>query len=418
MPKSLRHRIAAAHSRALGLALSVALLGVAGCGDAVPQNAVANVDGDIVKKSEFDHWLGAAAKGQSAQPGARPTRVVIPDPPEFRKCAAARLKQPQGRGAPKLNEAQARETCKQEYSLLKDQVMQFLISSRWVELEAEEQGVEAEPEEVNRTFEEQKKQSFPSDREYQAFLKSSGQTEADLKYRVKLDVLSNEVRKEIVGGGEPPTDAEVRDFYNKNREQFGQPEKRDLSVVLTKKEGEAANAKRALEGGQSFREVSRRYSIDEASKDKGGKLTGVAKGQQERALDDAVFRAKQGELLGPVKTQFGFYVFEVDKVTPGSEQSFEQSRETIKAQLRSQEEQKKLDRFVKDFQKKFRDKTNCAKGYTIYQCKNGPKQPPQQPGVPGAGGQGTAPGAGGGAPQGGPPPSGGGAPTGGGAPRE
>jgi foldase protein PrsA len=408
MPETLRHRLAAVRFQALGLALPVFLLAVAGCGDAVPQNAVANVNGDIIDKKEFDRWLGAAARSQSAQPGAPPTQVVIPDPPAFRKCAAERLKQPQGRGAPKLNEAQARETCKQEYSLLKDQVMQFLISSRWVELEAEEQGVEAEPEEVNRTFEEQKKQSFPSNREYQAFLKSSGQTEADLKYRIKLDVLSNEIRKKIVGGGKPPTDAQLRDFYSKNREQFGQAEKRDLSVVLTEKEADAAKAKRALEDGQSFREVSKRYSIDEASKDKGGKLTGVAKGQQEKALDDAVFRAKQGELLGPVKTQFGFYVFEVDKVTPGSQQSFEQSRETIKAQMRSQEEQKKLGRFVKDFQKKYREETNCAKGFTIYQCKNGPKQPPQQPGVPGAGGQG--------APQGGAPPTGGGAAPGGGAP--
>jgi foldase protein PrsA len=136
--------------------------------------------------------------------------------------------------------------------------------------------------------------------------------------------------------------------------------------------------------------VAKKYSIDEASKGQGGKLTGVGKGQQEMALDDAVFTAKQGELTGPVKTQFGFYVFEVDKVAPGSQQSFEQSRETIKAQLRSTKEQKALTAFVEDFQKEFKEKTNCAKGFTIPQCKNGGKLPsPNDPAAQGAPQQGV-----------------------------
>ena len=68
-----------------------------------------------------------------------------------------------------------------------------------------------------------------------------------------------------------------------------------------------------LEDGKSFKEVAKKYSIDEASKSQGGKLPAVAKGQQEKALDEAVFKAKKGELTGPVKTQFGYYVFEVDE---------------------------------------------------------------------------------------------------------
>jgi foldase protein PrsA len=406
-----RRLMASRRSAALLVPLAtLPVLAAAGCGGDVPRDAVANVDSNIVKKSEFDHWLGAAARSQSAQPGASPSQVVIPDPPQFTKCLAARTK-PQGKNAPKVSPAQARQMCEQEYDMLKDQVMQFLISSRWVELEAENQGVEATPAEVNRTFENQKRQSFPSDKEYQAFLKASGQTEADLKYRVKLDVLSNEVRKKIVGGGKTSvSDAEVRDYYNTHKSQFGQPERRELSVVLTQKEDEAKKARAELEGGQDFKAVAKKYSIDEASKNKGGKLT-VTKGQQEKALDQAVFAAKQGELVGPVKTQFGFYLFRVDKITPGSQQSFEQSRETIKAQVRSEKEQKELDRFIKDFQKKYRDKTTCARGYVIYQCKNGPKRPPQPQGVPGAGAEGAPSG---GAPGGGAPPSGaGGAPPGG-----
>jgi foldase protein PrsA len=411
MLRSPRHGTSSTRGRRPLLLAVLAILPVllaAGCGDTVPRDAVANVDGEIITKKQFDHWLQAAARSQGAQPGA-PAQVAVPDPPRFDRCAAAKVRQPQGRGAPKLNEQQAREMCKQEYEILRNQVMQFLISSRWVELEAEEQGVEATPEQVNRTFEDQKRQSFPNDREYQAFLRASGQTEQDIKYRVKLDVLSNEVRKKIVGDQGEVSNAEVRDYYNRNRSQFGQPERRELSVVVTEKEAAARRAKDALEDGQDFRQIARRYSIDDASKRTGGKLT-ITKGQHERALDDAVFRARRGQLVGPVKTQLGWYVFRVDKVTPGSQQSFEESRETIKAQLRADKEQKALDRFVKEFQKEYREKTNCARGYAIYQCKNGPKQQPQQ-GVPGTG-QGTPPGAESAPPGGGqgPPPSQGGSP--------
>ena len=403
------HPLAALRSRPRPLlACTTALLAVValvGCGNSVPSDGVANVDGEVIEKQEFNHWLGAAARSQQAQPGAAPMQVALPDPPEFRKCAAAKLKQPQPPGTPKANPGQATELCKQEYGLLRDQVMQFLISSRWIEAEAADRDLEATDEEVDKMFNEQKRQSFPSDREYQQFLKASGQTEADLKYRVKLDVLSNQVREAIVKGKADVSDAEVRNFYNKNKGQFGQPERRDISVVLTENEADARKARKELEGGASFKDVADKYSIDEASKGQGGKLTGVGKGQQEKALDDAVFAAEQGKLTGPVKTQFGFYVFQIDKVAPGSQQSFEQSRETIRAQLRSTKEQNALNAFVEDFQKEFKAKTNCAKGFTIAQCKNGGKLPsptdpaaqgapqqgaPQQ-GVPQQGGQGAPP---------------------------
>ncbi len=389
---NLRPR-AALRSRPRLLLACVAVLAIAalaGCGNSVPSDGVANVDGEVIDKQEFEHWLGAAARSQQTQPGAAPMQVALPDPPEFRKCAAAKIAAPPQPGAPKPNEQQGRELCKQEYALLRDQVMQFLVSSRWIEAEASDRDLEAADGEVNKMFDDQKRQSFPSDPEYQQFLKASGQTEEDLRYRVRLDVLSNKVREAIVKGKADVSDAEVRNFYNKNKGQFGQPERRDLSVVLTEKEADAKKARQALDGGAEFKDVAKKFSIDEASKGQGGKLTGVGKGQQEMALDDAVFTAKQGELTGPVKTQFGFYVFEVDKVAPGSQQSFEQSRETIKAQLRSTKEQKALTAFVEDFQKEFKEKTNCAKGFTIPQCKNGGKLPsPNDPAAQGAPQQGV-----------------------------
>jgi foldase protein PrsA len=248
--------------------------------------------------------------------------------------------------------------------------MQFLISAEWIQQEADARDIEVSDEEVQKQFEDQKNQSFPNEKDYQQFLKTSGQTEEDLLFRVKLDVLSNKVREAIIEGKGDVSDEDIENYYNENKERFAQPERRDLSVVLTKTEARANEAKQALESGQSFKDVAKEFSIDEASKAQGGKLPAVAKGQQEKAFDDAIFAAEKGELTGPVKTQFGWYVFEVDKVTPASQQSLEDAKETIRNLLKSQNEQEALDSFIEDFRNKYKDETQCADDYIVEDCDN------------------------------------------------
>jgi foldase protein PrsA len=351
----------------LALPLAVAL---AACGNDVPPNSVAKVDDSVIKRSDFNHWLGAAARGQQV-PGQ--AAAAVPDPPDYGSCVAAKQKQPVAKGAKKPTAAQAKAECRQQYDALKGQVMQFLVSANWIQLEAQARGIDASDKTVRRQFAQQKKQSFPDDKAYREFLKTSGQTESDLLFRVELDYLSNEIRKQVVAGKGKVTDKDVQAYYDKNKKRFAQPERRDLAVVLTRNESQAERAKGALEDGQSFKQVARRYSIDDASKSQGGTLPGIAKGQQEKALDDAVFAADRGELTGPVKTQFGWYVFEVTKVTPASQQSLSDSKETIKNLIKSEREQKALDAFVKRFRAKYKEQTNCAEGYEVAECKNAPK---------------------------------------------
>jgi foldase protein PrsA len=341
---------------------------ISGCGNDVPSGAVANIDGEVIKTEDFEHWLGAAAAG--TQPPGVGGEVVIPDPPDFTDCIAAKQTQPAPPGSKKPTEAQLKEQCQQEYDSLKEQVMQFLISAEWIQQEADDRDIEVTDEEIQKQFEDQKKQSFPNEKDYQDFLKTSGQTEEDLLFRVKLDVLSNKVREEIIEGTGDISDDDIEQYYEDNKERFAQPERRDLNVVLTKTEAKANEARQALESGQSFKDVAQQYSIDEASKSQGGKLPAVAKGQQEKAFDDAIFSAEQDELVGPVKTQFGWYVFEVTDVTAASQQSLEEAKETIKNLLKSENEQKALDSFIEDFRDKYKDETQCADDYVVEDCDN------------------------------------------------
>jgi foldase protein PrsA len=200
--------------------------------------------------------------------------------------------------------------------------------------------------------------------------------------QVRLTVLSNKIRDKVTKGKDTVTPAQIQAYYDKNKSRFAQPEQRDLRIVLTKDKAKAEQALKDLKSGDSWKTVAKKYSIDTQSKSQGGKLPPVSKGQQEKALDDAIFQAKKGQLDGPVKTQFGYYDFLVDKVTPASQQSLQQATPTIKQLLAAQNQQKALDAFVKDFRDKWKAKTDCREGYTTPDCKNGPKATPtptQQP---------------------------------------
>jgi len=383
------------------VAVGAAALVTSGCGSDVPAGAVAKVGDSTIDKAEFDKWLATATQG-TAQGGA----AASLDPEnDFEECAQSIVSQPVPQGSEKPSEADARKQCKDQYEQLKDEVMQFLIQAQWVQQEAEEQGVEVTEAEVRRSFEDQKRQAFPKERDYQEFLESSGMSEEDILFRVRLDTLQNKLTQKITEDEGKVSDEEVGDYYEENKETFAQPERRDLNVVLTKTEERAEQALEELENGSSFRAVAREFSIDEASKSQGGKLPDVAKGQQERALDEAVFSAQRGELEGPVRTQFGYYVFEVTDVTPASQQSLEEAEETIKNLLRSQKQQEALDGFIKDFREEYKDKTDCADDYVIAECSNAPKDRTET--GPASGGAPQTP-----APQTGAPPTPGAPPTG------
>jgi foldase protein PrsA len=363
MTKAVRLVLASCAILALGVA-------VAACGG-VPGNAVATVDGKAIQKSEFDHWMAVAAKSSGT------ANAPVPDPPNYTKCIAAkRAASKSTKGQPKQTDAQLKTQCQQTYNQLREQVLQLLISNQWIEGEASKEGVKVSNAEVQKSFQQQKKQSFPKDSDFQKFLQQSGQTLGDILGRVKVDLLSNKIRDKVIKGKDKVSDAQIQSYYNKNKARYAQPEKRALRIVLTKTKPKAQQALKALRSGQSWKKVAKQYSIDAASKNQGGQLPAQAKGTLEQALDAAVFSAKQGKLTGPVKTQFGYYDFVVTKITPASQQSLAQVKASIKQTLATQNQQNALNSFVKDFQKRWRDKTECSSSFKTSDCKNGPKPTP------------------------------------------
>jgi foldase protein PrsA len=350
--------------------LAVAGTGLFAQGGQLPGDAVATVDGQAIVHQVFDHWMKVAARSSGAA-------VEPPDPATgYRRCIAAKRKALPAKDRREVTDAQLARQCKDDYGRLRDQVMQLLISFKWIEGEAAAQGIAVTDAEVQQSLEEQKRQSFPKDADYRKFLRTSGQTEADILERVRLDLLSNKLRDKVVAGKDQVSDEEIAQFYADHKSRFAEPERRDLRVVLTKREGDARRARAALERGSSWKAVARRYSIDTTSKRAGGKVPAVAEGTLDRQLDKAVFNAVEHRLVGPVRTQYGYYVFTVTRIKPARQRTLAEVKKVIKDTLVSEAQQAALDAFVKDFTARWRAKTECAKGYRTTDCRNGPAPTP------------------------------------------
>jgi foldase protein PrsA len=195
-------------------AAGVGVATLAGGGGDLPSDAVAKVGDTVIKRSAFDNWLRASARGQVGQ--------VAPDPPSFERCVAAKRKQPRAEGAaPGTDEL--RRQCRQEYGQLRDGVLKALIEAEWVRQEAEVQRVDVSEAEVKRSFEDQKEQAFPSKKAYTQFIKSSGMSEEDILLRVELDMLEHGLIQNATKGGSKATvsSSEVREYYDNNKGQFG-----------------------------------------------------------------------------------------------------------------------------------------------------------------------------------------------------
>src|SRR4051794_7273079 len=359
----------------------VPALVLSACGGDVPGNSVAKVGDQSIKKATFDHWMQIAAVSQAGQanPNASGTpKAQIPDAPAFTKCVANKktTAAKPAKGQPEPTEAQLKGQCKQEYDQLKTQVLEFLIRGTWLDQEAGKQKVKVSNGEVQKQIDAAKKQAFQKPEDFQKFLQRQGLTEADVFFQQRSQLLEQKLTQKVTKGKDQVTDAQIQQYYDKNKSKFATPERRDLRIVLTKTQARANAAKSALDSGQSWTSVAKRFSIDQASKSQGGKLSGVAKGQQEKALDDAIFRAQKGKLVGPVKTQFGYYVLQVSNVTPAKQQSLAQSKASIQQILQSDNQRKALDKFGKDYRKRWKAETSCRKGFTTADCKNGPKTQP------------------------------------------
>jgi peptidyl-prolyl cis-trans isomerase C len=260
-----------------------------------------------------------------------------------------------------------------QYENIKNAAMGDLLDTIWIQGEAADRGLEASQREIEAQLRQIKTQSFRNEREYEQFLERSGFTEEDIRLRVELQLLSDAIQRDVAETVPEVSDDEVSEYYDAGKSAFRQPEVRDVRIILNEDRDRVLEAQAALEqddSDASWQRVAQRYSSDPSSKGMGGLRTGITEGLLEQQLDRPVFAAEQGELEGPVRTPLGYYVFQVEQVTPPRTQTLDELRGQISTQLEQQAQQNAFAAFVDDYGSKWQSRTFCASDFLVDRCAN------------------------------------------------
>lgn len=85
------------------------------------------------------------------------------------------------------------------------------------------------------------------------------------------------------------------------------------SHILVKNESDAKKLMQQIQNGDDFAKLAKLYSECPSGKS-GGDLGFFGKGQMVKPFEDAAFKANKGDVVGPVKTQFGWHIIKVTDV--------------------------------------------------------------------------------------------------------
>ncbi|MEK6272837.1 MAG: peptidyl-prolyl cis-trans isomerase [Actinomycetota bacterium] len=271
-----------------------------------------------------------------------------------------------------------------QYSALRDSAMADVLLGRWVRGEASELGVTVSDSEIESRLDQIIQQDFGGRKQFEQYLKQAHFTSEQARERIELQLLSDEIQKQVLPQDLGVSDSEIEDFYNANLAQFEQPETRDVRRILNKDQAKVEQAKALLEQDDSpasWKKVAARFSTEEPTKDSGGLVEGVGLGESEPVLEEQIFSAAEGQLVGPFKGQSDYYLIEVEKITPAETTPLSEVSEQIGQQLTQGKQQQISQNFQADFVEKWRSRSFCADDYVIDSCEN--FTPPRQT-IPGA----------------------------------
>jgi parvulin-like peptidyl-prolyl isomerase len=252
------------------------------------------------------------------------------------------------RTAPPEKASDARKTARE--NLVNELISELLIKDR-----ADRIGITITDAEVAEAVNQLKKQyGITTDEQFEASLKTSGMTRVDMEARLRETLISNKVFARELRNRNQATDAELRERYNREKEAYRLPERAQLReiVVLKPDSGSTEAAQtRANEIGEAVRKPGADFGTiastmsESGTRDKGGDLGQVAKGDLIPALDTAIFNATPGAIIGPIETKSGWHIMKVEQRLPSEVPGFD----SVKERLRKDESEEAFNRDYKAY---------------------------------------------------------------------
>jgi peptidyl-prolyl cis-trans isomerase D len=150
-----------------------------------------------------------------------------------------------------------------------------------------------------------------------------------------------ELRRDLIAEEFEINEEELQLHYQDSLGRFQQDEQRQASHILILFEDDEAVAKEQataltarVKAGEPFADLARSNSADGGTAPQGGDLGIILQSQMPGVLGDAIFSMNKGEILGPVQSEFGFHVIQLNDIVAGGALPLEQVRGELEQELR------------------------------------------------------------------------------------
>lgn len=227
-----------------------------------------------------------------------------------------------------ITEAEWIEELKQSYG---SEVLMTMMNRQVVALEAEASDITVTPQEIDRELERigqgyGSKERFLQEMEQQLGL-SEEMLKAETEYRLTLEKIATaDVRID---------EAEIDQYLKQHPDQFRPKKQFNLSIIKVETETEANDVLDRLENGEPFASLAAEVSIDEYTRENGGRLGLVEEDDpfQPEALMETVLSLSKGDIAGPIRLEDSYAIVYVEDVLVPETPDENLIRETVRKQL-------------------------------------------------------------------------------------
>ena len=169
---------------------------------------------------------------------------------------------------------------------------------------------------------------------------------------IALYVLAEEGKEEKLDESVNVTEEEAKAYYEANKHNYQKGATVSAKHILTDSEEKCKEILTFIQNGEkTFEDAAKEFSSCPSSQ-RGGDLGQFGKGQMVKEFEDAAFAANIGEVVGPVKTQFGYHLIKVEKKNEACEAPFEE----VKVKVMNEVAQKKREQVYSEKMTKLKEK--------------------------------------------------------------
>ena len=155
----------------------------------------------------------------------------------------------------------------------------------------------------------------------------------------------------------PPTYREIEQYFENNPAEFRCPQMVRFRQIVTRTRGEAESLLKRIKNGESMSELARKYSIAPEA-ESGGEIGWIARAHLEEGMGRVLFSMPQGKLSPIVETPYGYHIFRVLAIRPGTVKELPDIIEQIEAKLFHQKREIFLKKWIEDLGTHFEVKIN------------------------------------------------------------